>query len=178
MLRRNVLIDHNLLYDSSFSAAEDYKLWVAISQFSGLYNIPKILIKYRTHPNQLTVTQLTEMNRNKTNIIVDQLIMHGVEIKENDFEILYRFINYKYQFSLNELKRLVDIYKEFNIKNKIDQAFNSNVLEKQIDVRIFQACYFSTSKCGRAAFKLYKNNFGYSKLRLLDKIKFFIKTLY
>jgi glycosyltransferase involved in cell wall biosynthesis len=55
-IRKDVLIEHNIRYQEGYSFADDYKLWSEIAKVGKLANIPRTLVKYRTHNKQATVT--------------------------------------------------------------------------------------------------------------------------
>ena len=44
-------------YNSKFDGAEDYELWLLLSQFGMMENLNEVLIDYRIHPNQFTVSK-------------------------------------------------------------------------------------------------------------------------
>jgi len=52
MIRRSVLDDYNLKYDGRYSPAEDYDLWVRMSDYCSFANLPEPLVRYRLHENQ------------------------------------------------------------------------------------------------------------------------------
>ncbi len=54
MIRTALLRQHNLYYESSFVPVEDYLLWVILSGFGKLANLPEILLHYRIHGNQIS----------------------------------------------------------------------------------------------------------------------------
>jgi len=54
MIRKEVLTDNNLYYDESISRAQDYKLWIDISNITKLANIPEVLLLYRIHNKQIS----------------------------------------------------------------------------------------------------------------------------
>lgn len=56
MLRKS-LIDIYGGYDSKIEGAEDYDLWVRLSRFTKLENIPKPLIKYRIHKKSISKSE-------------------------------------------------------------------------------------------------------------------------
>jgi len=53
ILRREVLSKAGLLYDETCMHAEDYDLWVRAAHYTALSNIPKVLLRYRLHPQQV-----------------------------------------------------------------------------------------------------------------------------
>jgi glycosyltransferase involved in cell wall biosynthesis len=55
MMRKNLLIKHNLEYDNMY-ATEDYEFFERASLYFDCANIPKVLLRYRKHNTQLTST--------------------------------------------------------------------------------------------------------------------------
>jgi glycosyltransferase involved in cell wall biosynthesis len=54
MMRRSVLVQSGLRYDTAFDCAEDYHLWIRLAAVTELANIPEILLEYRMHAAQLS----------------------------------------------------------------------------------------------------------------------------
>ena len=54
MMRRDILEDFDLAFDSSMPPAEDYDLWERASRKYLIANIPKVLTAYRMHSLQTT----------------------------------------------------------------------------------------------------------------------------
>ena len=177
IIRKSTLTQNNIKFKDQYPAAEDYKLWVDISHVSELHNIPEVLLKYRTHSQQVTSVKTNTMDQTKTRIVLEQLSLVGVKLFETDFEIVFKFISYKYFYSGSELERLIKIYVDFISLNQKSQKFDTEIINWQIEERIFEACYFSTQKCGLNAIIIFKNNFNIKHISLSKKIKFFIKAL-
>lgn len=57
MFKKSVIEDNNLLYDSSYKDAEDYKFWIDISKYGKLIILEEILLYYR-----LSTTQISQSN--------------------------------------------------------------------------------------------------------------------
>jgi glycosyltransferase involved in cell wall biosynthesis len=47
MIRKSILTKYKLQYNKNFKNAEDYKLWIDMSQYTKYANIPKVLFRYR-----------------------------------------------------------------------------------------------------------------------------------
>jgi len=63
MLRRDVLVQNHLLFDTSFHVAGDYDLWARMLKYSRAANLPDLLVKYRLGAG-LTSTQRETQLRN------------------------------------------------------------------------------------------------------------------
>ena len=49
MIRKSVLIDNNIRYNSSYLSSQDYRLWVDLVPFTNFHNIQEVLLLYRVH---------------------------------------------------------------------------------------------------------------------------------
>lgn len=61
LIRRSVLVNNNLCYDKGYRHAEDYKLWIDLSDFGAFYNIPEVLLYYRMSETQITSSHKEEV---------------------------------------------------------------------------------------------------------------------
>ena len=67
MIRREVLLQHNLRYNATYMPAEDYKLWADMVQVSQVANLKEPLLNYRESGTQISQQkshlQFTNANR-------------------------------------------------------------------------------------------------------------------
>lgn len=49
MIRRSVLVEHNIGYESDYTPAEDYALWCRLLSKTRFANLPEVLFAYRNH---------------------------------------------------------------------------------------------------------------------------------
>ena len=67
MIRKSVLVQNNIRYETDYSPSEDYKLWCQLINFTKFYNIQEVLLNYRdwegntTHKQGKKMTLATEM---------------------------------------------------------------------------------------------------------------------
>lgn len=54
ILRKSLLQRYDLRYNSEFTHAEDFELWVRLSAHTKLANIPDVLLLYRNHKKQIS----------------------------------------------------------------------------------------------------------------------------
>jgi hypothetical protein len=78
MLRRSMLVDHDLRYDPAFSRSEDYELWLRAGRLAGLENLPRALVRMRVHRGNVTATARREMDRQAENLMGRQLAGIGL----------------------------------------------------------------------------------------------------
>jgi glycosyltransferase involved in cell wall biosynthesis len=48
MIRKDILSKNNILYDEKYIYAQDYKLWFDLYDYGEFYNVPRVLLRYRT----------------------------------------------------------------------------------------------------------------------------------
>ncbi|MBI2843636.1 MAG: glycosyltransferase [Armatimonadetes bacterium] len=54
IMRRDLIVEHNLFYSTDVGLAEDYDLWVRFSRHSKIANLPDVLTNIRTHASSTT----------------------------------------------------------------------------------------------------------------------------
>lgn len=61
MLRRSVLEQSGVRYESCFSPSEDYALWIRLMAHTQFYNIPEVLFRYRVYEGNTSKWQAKRM---------------------------------------------------------------------------------------------------------------------
>lgn len=87
MLRLDTLRRHGLHYDPAYPHAEDWALWVAITEHSAAASLPGRLQYYRTHAGQVSKTFLREQLRSIRRLQAYQLARLGVEASEEELDL-------------------------------------------------------------------------------------------
>ncbi len=141
IIRKDILIRHNLHYRNEYLYAEDYDLWVQISKVSKLGNIKDPLIKYRMHDKNSSILQKTKQKSTHIQIIKEQLSFisnRSIADKELNF-----FLRNENNLSWSGIKLVLVIYlnnfkkKSFDNKlflifllRKIKTAITKTIIEK------------------------------------------------
>ena len=68
MIRKSVLTANNIRYESEFSPAEDYALWVRLIGKTKFGNIPEVLQKYRDHAGNTSKLKALQMKSVKAKV--------------------------------------------------------------------------------------------------------------
>ena len=61
MIRKSILLENDVRYDSNFTPAEDYALWCSLIGKTKFANIPRVLLYYRVHGHNTTIVQSSRM---------------------------------------------------------------------------------------------------------------------
>ena len=63
MIRKSILTDNNIKYEEEFSPAEDWALWCRLIDYTNFYNLPEVLLDYRWHKTNTSITQDAQMEK-------------------------------------------------------------------------------------------------------------------
>lgn len=147
MLRSEVLREHHLNYPDC-PYAEDYGLWVAMSRVTLLANLPEVLLRYRTHQNQVSIGKSEIQNRSASKIISDQLAELGIKATTRQLAVHKRFgsafnpiigssdLLHEWQSKIIIASHTKNIYSQIHMKRQLAERLvestsrNSSVLSK------------------------------------------------
>jgi len=106
MLRREILEKNNIWYDENFKHAEDYQLWVELSKYAKIENLPNVLLKYRWHNNNISSTQTEVQSIKAPEIIAQKLtgILHPLHYTESEILWVATFL-YIQSSTINKVNR-------------------------------------------------------------------------
>jgi len=133
MFRKNVL--EKVEY-SKYKHAEDYYLWVTLSNKTKLVTLPEVLLKYRQHPNQVSNKFNIQQSINSHRIILEQLTRLNITPTDLEFWIHLRLADNKMQsteLAQRWCEKILEKNKETNIYNQdVLQVFLEKVLRKEV----------------------------------------------
>lgn len=104
IIRKSVILQHNFFYNEKFHNAEDYELWARLACVTKIANLPKILIKYRIHPeSQTTIGKIDQI---KLSLFVQKKMINEKKFKTLKFQEIGKvyYLYYKKLFYLNSFK--------------------------------------------------------------------------
>lgn len=87
MFRTSVLRDHAVAYDREFRHAEDYEMWVRLTQYTKLANLPDVLLQYRVHPAQVSRTASVGLHDTAVKVRAKVLERLGIHPTENEIAL-------------------------------------------------------------------------------------------
>jgi glycosyltransferase involved in cell wall biosynthesis len=90
LIRKEILVIHNLFYDSMFLHAEDYHLWTKLVDFGDFINLQDELVYYRIHEHQIS-SEHKEFQKLKMKEIQNQFLIKRLkdEFSNEEIEILF-----------------------------------------------------------------------------------------
>lgn len=138
--RRKVFSEYNLFYNSDLMPAEDYDMWIHISQFGKMANLPSIEFNLRTHDSN-TSSLNSQKQKNILLSLRDRYFSEILQLKiqENENNLLSS-ITYSSSFTNIEVNEIERLFIKIRTSN-----FASGILDKKdLD---FWLLYFWTKVC-------------------------------
>lgn len=140
MIRRKVLQNYNLKYDSEFAGAEDYCLWWNIAKVSNIATLPDALLNYRIHSSQITKKkdeQYYEMMRKLMRVRFKDIGYSGTENEEEMF-MKYCLGGYS-SYSEEGIRVFIKCLNRIRILNKFNKYFDQKKLVKIFELAVIFA---------------------------------------
>jgi len=157
MMRKEILLKHNLKYEKESLHAEDFALWVSLAQYTKFANLKEPLLKYRILQNSITREAEREVEKRYGVIkaIFEQELMR-LEIYNSEEENRLHFnltVNDRIRdnkISFSELKRYFSKIVDANSKKRV---FDSLELKKVLGKKWLWNLYYRREV--RAVFSKY-----------------------
>ncbi len=181
MIRKSILDKYTIRYDTSYEPAEDYDLWVRLSQKGKLYNIQEVLFKYRVHDNQVSITRKEIQRHSASRSRFNMLAQLGFKYSNEEQQAYIKQFSFTDRLDFNELLTLINFKTKVldaNANNYFNQKELKIFLDNRENININQ--YFKANKS--YALKMIKEFKVISRLTatnftLLEKSKLFFKSL-
>lgn len=178
MLRKEILVQHQYLFDLDYPPAEDYDLWGKISQHCEVTNIPEILTHYRLHSLQTTFSDEARKIQLESAWNVQARMLQSINIipNEKEKEIHLKIgLQGDYKVTIHsDLKSVHDWLSKLYTANLAYKKFADKTFNQTLSNQLYTLC--STSKMGLTYF--YNSPFRIIDLRFLYRLtKLFIKSI-
>lgn len=119
MIRRSVLINHSLRYDTRFISVNDRKLYTEIARHGKLANLPTVLCLYRLHANMTSKKKRQLISEEQAILRNDFLKQMGAPLTDTQLDILNTRI-------MNGRTRIKDRKVLADIKSVLDALILAN----------------------------------------------------
>ena len=177
MIRKSVFQKNNIYYDIEMEPAEDFDLWVRLSQFGKFANLPEVYLNYREHEKQISNTEFELQLNNANKCRIKMLLLQVINLQENN-EITEMILNIK---PINNFKSLLAIlnWKENIIYKEGVQKYETEII---IKTNIHKAVLYYFSNRKRWNFTILKEYLYVNKRIIIfrsfsSKLKFLLKCL-
>ena len=136
MMRKKVLTENEILYNSAFLHLEDWGLWLDLSSIGKIANLPDCLLKYRVEGQNISQLNLSTLEKRAKALYVVYLPM--IYSKPIDDELLSRHWNFaKTRFvhsSISELQKEIKEMEQILLKSTLfeKEAISQFIAEKKV----------------------------------------------
>lgn len=142
IIRTSVLNKHNLFYDPDYCHSEDYKMWLDISKYAKLANIPKVLLKYRMHPAQ-TCQEFHLIQRSNLAKVARRMFLDmGIEESPRKIELHYNLGFVRFNFALSDME---EWFLELEKANRQRGIYPHSCFSRALAEKWTQACFLKGS---------------------------------
>lgn len=178
IIRKEIIEKYQLEYDENYKHAEDYELWSRIIEHTKISNIPKVLLRYRMHPESVSKKNSSIQAENSNKIRLRLLKKLNITPTIEELDIHRRFIRPDYLNPKDFIIRLEIWFNKIISANEKTMIYEQDYLAKVISSRWLNACD-TNANLGLWILKkfwqspLKKINYG----NLWQVITFFIKCL-
>jgi glycosyltransferase involved in cell wall biosynthesis len=163
VLRKDIIIENELLYNTDYEFSQDYELWIRILKYGKGINIPDNLLYYRVWNNNQTARKIESSQYiKKVNILKDAFVNLHINLDKNE-------LDFHYNLSLTEHIRNIDFgkYSEVYIKNYF--LFLKRELQKNDNITNITALLI----LGKIYLKLFVHNKRIIRQKFIFSIFFF-----
>lgn len=178
IMRKEVMIKNNILYNPQFVTAQDYDLFIRMSRVTKLANIPEALVHYRVHSESISTKKRELQLQNRNKIIANQFLQMGVTVTDKELDRFILFCNSKFDFDFESICRIEELLLRMIKANEKSRYLDDASLKEFLCDKWFHTCYNSAY----LGIKFYRKYFSselsnYQPTDLLTRAKFLIKSL-
>ena len=130
-IRRSVLIQHQLRYNEQLEPTEDYDLWTRILEIGKIENLPEVLLLYRKHSEQESITKYKRLVEVSTEIRKRQL-NKILTFKDTSYDILFSIAVLTMQpieIDIKSSKRIIQLLTDIRHSNLSRKIYDDKLLQ-------------------------------------------------
>lgn len=129
MVRKSVLEAHGVEYNSKYVAGGDFAFYMSLINKTQFANIPKPLLYYRLHNQNITKLKKQEQSTTSSSerVVYLKLLLGNIEAKEEFLDKHLSIISKKIH-TIKDLKELIDWMLYIKQINKVENLFDEKAL--------------------------------------------------
>ncbi|MBT0810638.1 glycosyltransferase family 2 protein [Litoribacter ruber] len=174
IIRRSILSQNNIKYNEHYYYAEDKAMWLDLSKFGDLANLPEYLIKYRLHKNQVSTTKHLMQRNNSLEKTKLALNDYGIDLAQEEMDALHFICYPQCCTSLKDLYQVESLINKMIYFFKISNQFDIQFVENFLFNRLLMNVTWSTP-IGLEIIGFIKGS-KFLNLNMFD-VKFFVKSI-
>ena len=172
IISKNVIDNYDLNFNGNYKHAEDYYLWLKISEISKMNNIQKVLLDYRVHQDQVGKKYQKKQSESTKKIFHYMIKKLGYNPTQSDLDRHYNIMSWHPVESIRELSKSGDWLKGLLKLNKVSAVYPLTLFNNYVGERWAGTIYLA-NKLGLVRFFI----FFKKKELILPTLKFYIVFL-
>lgn len=174
---KNNFKETGIRYDGNFAHAEDYRLWTELSFYGEFCNTAKPLLKYRSHPSQVSVENRSAQLAVSARIRRDYMEKLGFLFSEQQFKVHSFVGNNEVIRSMDKLLSIEAWLKELLAQNNASKKLKAASFNRAIHKFWVDSC--GNTRLGYQAYRIYsKSDLSLlSEKSALQRVKLLLKCL-
>jgi glycosyltransferase involved in cell wall biosynthesis len=173
MMRRRIIVDHDLAYKQEYDPAEDYALWSEAAKFTAFANLPEVLFLYRAHDSQLTSVRQTTMFAAAHRVRLNQLLQMDINVTDEIANFHPQIIKFGECITKNVVTKADAWIQELELANQQTKLFPEPAFSERLHLQWYYLC-LSATKLGMFSWNSFWNSplSRSVKLSFMQKLKF------
>lgn len=129
MIRRSVLVDNYKYYDQAYEHAEDFEMWIRMSDKLLLANLPEVLLQYRSNSNQVSGIHNAKQREQKFDLVTQQLARLNIKPSAIELRLHDHMIYPSVIMSADYLPRIKNWTKKLLRANSVNAVYDQAAFE-------------------------------------------------
>jgi hypothetical protein len=135
MMRRADANEAPYRYNEDFKFAEDYELWVRMSERYRLANFPEVLYRYRRHRGTIGARERSMQPRITQKVQIRCLSRLGIVPTQSEIELHAQIANYQYRPEKDFAEAACEWFDRILDANVAHGTYNQETLRRYLDRR-------------------------------------------
>ncbi len=167
MMRKSVIDQHQLYYQTTYQAAEDYELWVRAASVTKFANLPQILLHYTIHKQSISQQQFAQQLEGTHSIRSHQLQKMGFSMSIEQLLLHQQVCSFSFPRRLQTVRQVEEWFILIVQQNSKQPTYDPQALHTVLSDWWYKVCRATTSQ-GLSVWWLYH----WSPLRVSKRISF------
>lgn len=160
MGKKAIFEKHN--YNKNYEPAEDYELWTRLVAQGKVANLNEILLEYRVHPNQVSVTKKNIQDKNSYKSRLKMLQSLQIDSKYSEDDIIKFLVTKSWPYTITECEDINEFYNFVISQNNALHVF---------EIKLFK------SKLQQIKMSLYKQYFNRKRILHPKSLSFLLRKI-
>ena len=157
IIRKPVLMHHQLRFDKAYIHAEDFELWTRMADVCKIAILPEILVIKRSHAEQVSEVYKEIQEEITAKIRKEQIEKLGVHPSQKEIETYEWFIKKNIPKEKEALEALLDLFEKLVISNIQKDYYKPALFNRYFAEQYLEICMTSTH-LGLWIFNKYKRS--------------------